>query len=750
MIVSSPTSRHNYLNTYVAQQLPHPPSVLGPSLILSSSLSLSLSPSLPRSASRLVVAVLSIRWFRRGWIIGHQAHVDGSDSRAVCEWRVRTSSIVVCRGWKQRCGGCSDTMEGLQDAIQDAQYMGEVCDDTPHPVVPLKLPPVEEMSSFLSTIRVSRPNDVTFPGILGQDIGFWFFAKFVERNGDKDSLDFLTEVENFRVLTNDALRHKAASRIAWRYSHRSSSEHVNTGDPQKTPVDTSILFRHGRLHRFAALRHFEAQPSRLKAAKVLLDSQAKLRGQQVGMEAGGDRQMLLGLMGVCVDKVLGIIAPSEESEADDDQTVPQQGRSASRSSRIPSRHKIFFEDTKLSPNLFDGLQEAVLERVRATHYEKFKASEEFTSFLQYKFLSEQKCGENDFAVFRKLGRGGFGAVYACKKLITGNLYAMKVMDKKRIKSKKALHMIMNERSVLARLNSPFVVCLAYSFQTTAEIVFMLDLMQGGDLQFHLQAGLFSKERTQFYGAQILLALEHMHNLGIVYRDLKPENILLHKDGNCRVSDMGLACMMPKGGLTGRCGTRGYWAPEMLSKEKPYGIEVDWWSYGVTLYTFLCGKSPFRTDAAKALKPDKNESIDYATLTMEVMYPSEVFDAETTDILSKLLIRNPSLRLGHKGADEIKSCSFFKDVDWGMLENGTFDPPFVPDRDINAHSQEDIGSFEKIKKVQLTEEDIALFKKVEFASSSAVQREFVNFLRYEEDHGPIVLQGNSDSGCCTIL
>merc|ERR1711964_754291 len=99
-------------------------------------------------------------------------------------------------------------------------------------------------------------------------------------------------------------------------------------------------------------------------------------------------------------------------------------------------------------------------------------------------------------------------------------------------------------------------------------------MQGGDLLFHLTHGRsFNINRVRFYAGQILLALEHMHARNIVYRDLKPENILLDKLGNCRVSDMGLACKVPNGGLRGRCGTRGYWAP-LTPEDKEFFDRLD--------------------------------------------------------------------------------------------------------------------------------------------------------------------------------
>jgi beta-adrenergic-receptor kinase len=652
-------------------------------------------------------------------------------------------------------------MEGLQDAIQDAQYMGEVCDDTPHPVIPLQLPEEEETKAFEARVRKTRPADFSFEGILGQHVGFWFFAKFMERGGDRMSVDFLSEVENYRDLTKDALRLELAKSIVAHFKGRS-----NVGWEQKArasraavAVDRSILFRHGRSHRFAALRHFEKEPKRRGMARNSLAKQSKIVSETIAL-GGQGRVTLAGIAGDRVDDIVQYVTSGgdkggQAKEKGSGGVAGKYGAAASdtlRATRVPSRNNLMTAGAAMPSTLFDSLQEAVLERIREAHFEPFLKAEEYTKFVQFKTLGEKKYGEPDFAVFRKLGRGGFGAVFACKKLTTGCLYAMKVMDKQRIKNKKAQKMIMNERSVLSVLNSPFVVCMAYAFETKTDVVFVLDLMQGGDLQFHLlHEGTFGPERTVFYAGQVLLALEHLHSLNIVYRDLKPENVLLDKRGNCRVSDMGLACQVPQQGLRGRCGTRGYWAPEMLDKEKRYGLEVDWWSYGCTIYQMLFGKSPFRTDEAKALKPeDTRASIDLATLTMDVPYPKKTFDDSAIAMLSELFQRDPKKRLGSNGADEIKLSLFFSNLDWGVLENGSMEPPFVPNRDINAQSQEDIGDFERTKKTPLTPEDHKFFEQIEFTSSEAIQRELADFLQYEEDHGPIKLQSGADVGCCTLL
>ena len=98
---------------------------------------------------------------------------------------------------------------------------------------------------------------------------------------------------------------------------------------------------------------------------------------------------------------------------------------------------------------------------------------------------------------------------------------------------------------------------------------------------------------------------------------------------------------------------------------------------------------------------------------------------------------------------MKRHIFFNTMNWGMLETGNVEPPFIPDRDINAASQDDIGEFTK-SKAELTKDDVEWFKRMEYASSSNVQKEFVDFLKYEDEHGPVELQKEVDVGCCVVV
>ncbi len=168
--------------------------------------------------------------------------------------------------------------------------------------------------------------------------------------------------------------------------------------------------------------------------------------------------------------------------------------------------------------------------------------------------------------------------------------------------KKAEQLAVNEQQCLMTVESPFLVNLSYSFQSKDDLFLILDIMTGGDLNFHLtHRGPFNKKTCSYYAARILLGLEALHSKNYVYRDLKPENCLLAEDGRLKITDLGLATVMTSH-LRGAAGTRGYWAPEMLRRDEngkkiPYDQKVDWFSFGCVLAEMISGRNPFRTEAA---------------------------------------------------------------------------------------------------------------------------------------------------------
>uniref|UniRef100_A0A7S2EA79 Protein kinase domain-containing protein n=1 Tax=Trieres chinensis TaxID=1514140 RepID=A0A7S2EA79_TRICV len=364
---------------------------------------------------------------------------------------------------------------------------------------------------------------------------------------------------------------------------------------------------------------------------------------------------------------------------------------------------------------------------------------------------------------RVLGRGGFGLVTACKKGTSGKLYAMKVMNKKRIKIKKSETLTLNERECLAAVDSPFVVNLKYAFQSKEDIFLILDLMTGGDLSFHLQQkGRFPKKECLYYAARIMLGLQALHDQNYVYRDLKPENCLLADDGRVKLTDLGLATQVTPT-LHGAAGTRGYWAPEMLRRDKngkrmPYGHSVDWFSFGCVLAEFISGTNPFRSEMALNFglergKKTKEKAIDCATLEMDPVFDSKRFDDDSSDLCRRLLDKNEKARLGVNGCEEIMAHPWFRDVNWEMIITDRKRPPFIPPKDVNAASQSEIGTFAEDKtfhETVLEDRDEEVYRNWDWTNPRAFAAEVIEFLIYERETGEPLLPIQAQNSCCCTV
>jgi beta-adrenergic-receptor kinase len=340
---------------------------------------------------------------------------------------------------------------------------------------------------------------------------------------------------------------------------------------------------------------------------------------------------------------------------------------------------------------------------------------------------------------------------------------MKIMNKRRIKMKKAEALAINERNALEAVESKFVINLKYSFQSKNDVFLILDLMTGGDLGFHLhQRGCFPKKECLYYAARIMFGLQAMHDEGYVYRDLKPENCLLAEDGRVKITDLGLATKI-RPNLTGAAGTRGYWAPEMLRRDSqgkriPYDQTVDWFSFGCCVAEFMSGANPFRSDAALKFglengKQTKEKAIDFATLEMVPSFSPGRFEPDAADLCRRLLDKNERTRLGRNGCEEIMAHPWFKSVNWESIISDRKKPPFIPAKDVNAASQSEIGNFAEDKayhETVITEKDDEVYKDWNWTNPRAFAAEVIEFLIYERITGEPLLPISQSGTCCCII
>ncbi|XP_061882331.1 ribosomal protein S6 kinase alpha-2 isoform X1 [Entelurus aequoreus] len=286
----------------------------------------------------------------------------------------------------------------------------------------------------------------------------------------------------------------------------------------------------------------------------------------------------------------------------------------------------------------------------------------------------EKADPSQFQLLKVLGQGSYGKVFLVRKIRgvdRGQLYAMKVLKKATLKVTDRVRSKM-ERDILAEVNHPFIVKLHYAFQTEGKLYLILDFLRGGDLFTRLSKEvMFTEEDVKFYLAELALALDHLHSLGIIYRDLKPENILLDEEGHIKITDFGLSkeAIDHDKRAYSFCGTIEYMAPEVVNR-RGHTQSADWWSFGVLMFEMLTGSLPFQGK-------DRKETM--ALILKAKLGMPQFLSPEVQSLLRALFKRNPANRLGAgpDGVEEIKSHCFFASINWKKLYRKESRPPFKP-------------------------------------------------------------------------
>jgi serine/threonine kinase 32 len=282
-----------------------------------------------------------------------------------------------------------------------------------------------------------------------------------------------------------------------------------------------------------------------------------------------------------------------------------------------------------------------------------------------------------FVLLRCVGKGAFGKVRVVQHKQTRELYALKYINKAKCVKMKAVPNVIQERRLLEEVDHAYIVNLRYAFQDDENCFFVIDLMLGGDLRFHLERlGSLKEEVVRFYMAQLSSALAFLHDNNIMHRDLKPDNILLDERGNAHLTDFNIAVHFGERRLTGVAGSMAYMAPEILTK-RGYTYYIDWWSLGVCAYELIFGRRPFRGRT--------NSDLTYSISKDPLKWPEDA-DKKCSrtgmQVLKGLLERDPTRRFGCKpngeGYQELRRHPWFKSIDWDTLESKEQTPPFIPD------------------------------------------------------------------------
>ena len=161
------------------------------------------------------------------------------------------------------------------------------------------------------------------------------------------------------------------------------------------------------------------------------------------------------------------------------------------------------------------------------------------NYMIYIYIYRPKI--QDFKILKPISQGAFGKVVQAQKINTGDVFAIKILDRKKMVEKNDFHFVEHEQKILNELSNEFVVGGVYTFQSDKYLYFVMEYMTGGDLgALKALVPAFEEEPAKKYLAEIVLAVEYLHSKDIIHRDLKPDNILIDGDGHLKLIDFGLS------------------------------------------------------------------------------------------------------------------------------------------------------------------------------------------------------------------
>ncbi|ETO18691.1 hypothetical protein RFI_18561 [Reticulomyxa filosa] len=592
-----------------------------------------------------------------------------------------------------------------------------------------KMPFWKELQNSANTSQLEQKlmseKQLTFEKIFFKEpVGYHLMKSFLINEHSVDKAVFLSDVEVFKTLQDPRAREQVASKIFSRFCA-----------PQKEEDIWNIDSRNQGLSVFEKIEDVNGKEGKgddIKQKKKKKFVEHRIEEQQHHEEK--DTDPLKYRMSLLTENTNNIGVYGRPIE------------------RLKKRIE---EEAIVNKEIFNEVAEEVINDLRLDVFPRFVKSRWYQMYLRCQAYIEEKSQTvtiRDFYQMRMLGRGAFGVVNACKKKDTGKLYAMKQINKKRVQGTDSIEAIMSERNFLADIgiganDCRFVTSLKYAFMDESTLYLVLDLMIGGDLKYHLNhEKVFNEERSRFYAAQVLLGLEHIHNKHIVYRDLKLENVLMDDKGNIKLSDLGLAVRMrDERGEKKRFvdtpahleGMRGGGARFFFPSTSPKKKKKMWF---ILECRFLCGKKPFqsvrRNRAREPQKDDKQRNqtaeLDRNVVEMEPSFPLEYFSANARSLVKGLLCKNPRKRLGANGIHEIKQHPWFDSADFGLLEAGYLDPPFIPSLDeIHAEGQQSIGrppQDDMFNKLRITPEFEKSLEGFTYINKVIIQEEIVEVLK----------------------